>query len=91
MAGLKLRVSLLAALAAALVLVWGSPPRLVGDGYEYMAQAFNFARFSGPSIDRRVMPWIERRLAAIEPRLASLDIEREAPGNRDGRSDFVHF
>ena len=91
MAGLNLRVSLLAALAAALVLVWGSPPRLVGDGYEYMAQALNFARFGGPSIDHRVIPWMQRRLAAIEPRLASLDIEREAPGNRDGRSDFVHF
>jgi hypothetical protein len=90
-AGLKLRVSLLVALAVALVLVWGSPPRLIGDGYEYMAQALSFARFSGPSIDRRVIPWIERRLAAIEPRLASLDIEREAPGNRDGRRDFVHF
>jgi len=46
---MKLASQLLVALTVALVLVWGSPPRLVGDGHEYMVQALNFARFSGPS------------------------------------------
>lgn len=88
---MKLLVSLLVALAIAMVLVSGSPPRLVGDGHEYMLQALNFARFTGPSIDHRVLPWMQRRLASIDPRLATFDIDREAPGNRGGRRDFVHF
>ena len=88
---MKLRVSLLIAFALALVLVSGSSPRLVGDGHEYMVQALNFARFSGPSIDHRVIPWMQRRLTTLDPRFATFDIEREAPGNRDGRRDFVHF
>jgi hypothetical protein len=71
--------------------VWGSPPRLVGDGYEYMTQALNFARFTGPSIDHRVIPWMQRRLAAVDSRFATFDLDRETPGDRDGRRDFVHF
>lgn len=87
----NLRLSLLAALIAALVLVSGSRPRLVGDGHEYLVQALNFARFTGPSIDHRVFPWMQRRLVALEPRFSSLDIEHTAPAVKDGRRDFVHF
>ena len=87
----KLRLSLLAALTVGLVLVSGSPPRLVGDGHEYMMQALNFARFTGPSIDHRVLPWMQRRLTAIEPRFASLDLENTLPAVKDGRRDPVHF
>jgi len=34
---------------------------------------------------------MQRRLTAVEPRFATFNIERETPGNRDGRRDFVHF
>jgi hypothetical protein len=56
-----------------------------------MVQGLNFARFTGPSVEHRVMPWMQRKLTTIEPRFKTFDVEASAPVVRDGRRDFVHF
>lgn len=86
------RIRFLAAAAALMLcLVAGSPPRIVGDGGEYVAQALNFAQLDGPSLGRRAIPALERRIAALDPDLATWNIEDATMAGRDRRRDFVHF
>jgi hypothetical protein len=75
----------------AVCLIAGSPPRIVGDGGEYLAQALNFAALHGPAISRRDMPVIEGQIAAFEPGLADWHIEPATVPGPDRRRDFLHF
>jgi hypothetical protein len=72
-------------------LVATAPPRIVGDGVEYVSQAMNFASGHGPSFGRRDMRDVETRLKAIDPELADWSIERATIAGRDRTRDFQHF
>lgn len=74
-----------------LCLIAGSQPRSPGDGAEYVAMAMNFERLEGPSLGRRAIPEIERRLAALDPALLDWHIETVTVHASDSRRDFVHF
>ena len=77
--------------ALAVCLIAGSPPRIVGDGGEYLAQAMNFAAFNGPPLGRRAIADIERRINDLEPVLAEWRIEQATVPSSDRRRDFLHF
>lgn len=80
------------AAAAAAILVSTSPPRVVGDGGEYLTQAINFASLHGPSLSRRDIPAIHARLALVSPAMTTWDIEAASiPGGANRRRDFQHF
>jgi hypothetical protein len=83
--------SLLIALAIALSLVAGSPPRIVGDGGEYLALALNFASGHGPAIAPVQARVIQQRIAALDPVLADWQIPESSVLGPDGRRDFLHF
>lgn len=68
-----------------------SPPRIVGDGVEYVSQAMNFSRLHGPAFGRREMRDVEARLNAVDPRLADWSIERATIAGRGRDRDFQHF
>ena len=85
------RKALVAALAVALSLVAGSPPRTEGDGGEYVALALNFAAFRGPAIADDAIPGLQATVGRHEPRLAQWDIEKSSVAGRGGGRDFVHF
>jgi len=85
------RKALVAALAVALALVAGSPPRMYGDGGEYVALALNFASFRGPAISEDAIPELLAAIGRHEPRLANWDITRASVSGRGGGRDFVHF
>ncbi len=82
---------LLVAAVAAVVLIAGSHPRIVGDGGEYATQALNFAGLHAPSIGRKAIVSIRPRLGALDAHLTDWPIERIAIAARDHRYDFVHF
>ena len=69
------RKALVAALAVALSLIAGSPPRTEGDGGEYVALALNFACLRGPAIADDAIPDLQAAIGLHEPRLAQWDIE----------------
>ena len=85
------RKALAAALAVALSLVAGSPPRTEGDGGEYVALALNFAAFRGPAIADDAIPDLQATIGRHEPRLAQWDIGKWSVAGRGGGRDFVHF
>src|SRR5689334_17614565 len=83
--------SLIIGLIAALCLIAGSPPRLVGDGREYLAQAIEFASFRGPAFRPPDIPHLQSELARFDPSLANWDIwASTVPDVNRGRS-FLHF
>jgi hypothetical protein len=82
---------LVAAAAIAATLVATSPPRIVGDGVEYVSQALNFSHFSGPSFGRREMRDVEARVKSVDPRLADWSLERATIPGRNRNRDFQHF
>ncbi len=79
-------VALLAVLLAALAL--DSRPRLVGDGQEYVAMAWNLAQGRPPGLSAPERAALERTLSLREGELGQ---GREALVGRDGRQDFHHF
>lgn len=83
--------ALLIAVAFAVCLVAGSPPRIVGDGGEYLAQAINFSHLRGPALRPADIPDIQARIAAFDPVLAEWDINDATVAGRDRRRDFLHF
>ena len=85
------RRALSGALLFGLVLVAGSPQRVVGDGGEYLMMAANFAEGHRPSIGRQALPVLQERLARFDPAMASWDIAASSVPGRDGRRDFLHF
>jgi hypothetical protein len=85
------RKALIAALAVALSLAAGSPPRTEGDGGEYVALALNFAAFHGPAIAEDAISGLQATIGRHEPRLAQWDIEKSSVAGRGGGRDFVHF
>jgi hypothetical protein len=82
---------LLVAAAAAVALIAGSHPRIVGDGGEYATQALNFAGLHAPSIGRKAILSIRPRLGTLDDHLTDWPIERIAVAARDHRYDFLHF
>lgn len=81
------------AVAAALTigLIAGSPPRLVGDGREYLAQAIEFASFRGPAFRPPDIPHIQAELARFDPSLANWDIWSSTVPDRNRGRVFLHF
>ena len=90
-AAMDRRKVLVAALAVALSLIAGSPPRTEGDGGEYVALALNFAAFRGPAIADDAIPDLQAAISLHEPRLAQWDIEKSSVKGPGGGRDFVHF
>ena len=88
-AGSRARVRflvLLAALLAALAL--DSRPRVVGDGQEYVAMAWNLAHGRAPGLLAPERASLER---ALSLHAGELGEGREALVGPDGRQDFHHF
>ena len=83
--------TLLVAGAIAICLIAGSPPRLVGDGREYLAQAIEFASFHGPAFRPADIPHIQQELARFDPALAEWDIWRSTVGAANRGRVFLHF
>ena len=79
-------VALLTALVATLAL--DSHPRIVGDGQEYVAMAWNLARGRPPGLSEPERASLERSLSLREGELSE---GREALVGPDGRQDFHHF
>jgi hypothetical protein len=79
-------VALLAALVAALAL--DSRPRIVGDGQEYVAMAWNLAQGRPPGLSQPERASLERTLSLHEGELSE---GRGALVGPDGRQDFHHF
>ena len=77
--------------ALAICLIAGSPPRIVGDGGEYLAQAINFESFHKPSLRPPDIPAIQQRIAAFDPALDKWDILQATVAGSDRRRDFLHF
>jgi len=86
------RVRVLFVAAAVLIaLVVTSPPRIVGDGVEYVSQAMNFSRLHGPAFGRRELRDVETRLKAVDPLLAEWSIDAATIPGRNRERDFQHF
>ncbi len=83
--------ALIVAAALAMCLIAGSPPRLVGDGREYLAQALEFASFHGPAFRPTDIPHIQAELARFDPVLANWDIWSSTVGDVDRGRAFLHF
>jgi len=79
-------VVLLAVLFAALAL--DSRPRIVGDGQEYVAMAWNLAHGRPPGLSAPERASLERALSLHE---GAVGEGREALVGPDGRQDFLHF
>jgi len=83
--------TLIVAGALAICLIAGSPPRLVGDGREYLAQAIEFASFHGPAFRPADIPHIQAELAQFDPVLANWDIWSSTIGDANRGRAFLHF
>lgn len=83
--------ALLVAGALAVCLIAGSPPRLVGDGREYLAQAIEFASFHGPAFRPADIPHLQAELARFDPTLANWDIWSSTIGDDNRGRAFLHF
>jgi hypothetical protein len=83
--------SLLIGFALALCLIAGSPPRIVGDGGEYLAMALNFAGFHRPALAGSDIPRIQQTIAQTDSILSNWDIRAASVAGHDGRRDFLHF
>jgi hypothetical protein len=79
-------IALLAALFAALAA--DSQPRLVGDGQEYVAMAWNLAQGRPPGLSAPERTSLEKVFSLREGELGE---GRQALVGRDGRQDFHHF
>lgn len=79
------------AIALALALVAGSTPRALGDGYEYLTEALNFASHGRPWLASEDIPALQARLTRFDPRAAAWPIDRRTMAARDGTRDFAHF
>jgi hypothetical protein len=79
-------LALLAALLAALT--FDSHPRIVGDGQEYLAMAWNLGHGRPPALSGAERAEVERVLALGEGELST---GREALLGSDERQDFHHF
>jgi hypothetical protein len=79
-------VALLALLLAAVSL--DSRPRIVGDGQEYLAMAWNLAHGRPPALRAAERASLEQMLS-LRPR--ELSAGREGLVGPDGRQDFHHF
>lgn len=75
----------------ALLLIAGSPPRIVGDGGEYLVQALNFAQLNTPPLGRRAIASIEPVAQAVGPELTGWSIDDASIPAADRRRDFLHF
>ncbi len=85
------RQALIFAGALAICLLAGSPPRLVGDGREYLAQAMQFASLRAPAFRPADIPHIQSQLARFDAGLAEWDIRgATVPDSNRGRV-FLHF
>jgi hypothetical protein len=82
---------MLVAGALAICLIGVSPPRLVGDGREYLAQAIEFASFHGPAFRPGDIPHIEEALARFDPDLAKWDIRSSTVADVNRGRGFLHF
>jgi hypothetical protein len=82
---------LLVAGALAVCLIAGSPPRLVGDGREYLAQATSFASFHGPAFRPADIPHIQSQIARFDPDLAGWDIWGATVADSSRGRVFLHF
>src|SRR4051812_32622152 len=74
-----------------LCMLAGSPPRVLGDGVEYLTMALNFASGHGPAVAPKDIANLQRQLADVDPRLATWDIRRATFPGSDHRRDLVHF
>jgi len=83
--------ALCTAAIVALALIAVSPPRLVGDGREYLAQAINFASLHGPSLRPRDLDAIVSEMARFDPALAAWDIRGATVADARRNRDFPHF
>jgi hypothetical protein len=83
--------TILAALAVAVALVAGSPPRLVGDGGEYLAMAYNFAAGDGPALAAGSISTLQAKVAAFDHTLSEWRIEDATIRGQHGGRDFLHF
>lgn len=88
---MRRREAILVAIALAVALLAGSTPRPIGDGGEYLVQAYNFGSFGGPSISRRDIPRIHAQLERFDPGFATWEIERSSLAGKGGGRDFLHF
>ncbi len=83
------RLRFLALLAAFFIaLTLDSSPRLVGDGQEYVAMAWNLAHGRPPALDAAERATLER---ALSLRAGELGEGRDVLVGADGRQDFYHF
>ena len=82
---------LLVAFALALCLVAGSPPRIVGDGGEYLAMALSLAAFRGPALASSDIPRIQQIIGQADSTLGGWDPREAGVSGPDGRRDFFHF
>ena len=78
-------------MALLLCLVAGSPPRIVGDGGEYLAMALNMASFHRPALASADIPALQQTIGATDSILDGWDIKDASFSGRDGRRDFLHF
>lgn len=83
--------AVIVAWGAALALIAGSTPRLVGDGAEYLAMSLNFAALKRPAIAPADLDTLHRKIVAVDPALDVWDIREASTPGRDGRRDFSHF
>ena len=82
---------LLVAGALAVCLIAGSPPRFVGDGREYFAQATNFAALHGPAFRPGDIPRIQSQIARFDPGLAAWDLWGATVADSNRGRVFLHF
>jgi hypothetical protein len=80
-----------AAGALIVCLLAASPPRVVGDGAEYLTMALNFASGNGPAIAPGDIAKLQRQLADVDPRLDTWDIRGASFPGPDHRRDSLHF
>ncbi len=73
------------------VLVAGSAPRRVGDGYQYMAMALNLAHGHGPSLSKDDLDRTAERFGEMGAGFAGTPLVKPELTNRQGRQEFPHF
>jgi hypothetical protein len=83
--------SVIVAGALAFCLIAGSPPRLVGDGREYLAQAIHFASFHGPAFRPADIPSLQSTIAGVDPSLAGWDLWASTVADSTRGRVFLHF
>jgi len=75
----------------ALVLIAGSPQRLVGDGREYLAQAINFASLHGPALRPADIDDVQAEMSRFDSSLAGWNIRGATIADSHRNRDFQHF